>query len=215
MNRTDIYNEIKNKGLDCKNVIDVGACYGEWSTNIRQIFDNAFILGIDATDWTGNGEFSECNASEICTLYHKDNAEVIFYKTAGRNCTGDSIYRENTIHYGDNHLVKQVHKTKTLKTLCEKYNITNIDLIKLDTQGSELDILIGLGDLLDTVQFLEIECSIVEWNKGGCSFNDVIKFLENKFNIYDIVELHRIYNKDLAQIDVIFQNKNSNIKKIF
>jgi hypothetical protein len=37
--------------------------------------------------------------------------------------------------------------------------------------------------------------------------------MKDKFIIYEIIELHRHYDLDLIQIDIIFQNKNSKIKK--
>jgi hypothetical protein len=97
--------------------------------------------------------------------------------------------------------------------LCEKNQIPRVDLLKLDTQGSEILIMKGLGDMLNNVEFVEIECSLVEYNLGGCLIGDVIEFMKDKFIIYEIIDFHRHYDLDLIQIDIIFQNKNSKIKK--
>jgi hypothetical protein len=67
--------------------------------------------------------------------------------------------------------------------------------------------------MLDNVELFEIECSLVEYNLGGCLIGDVIEVMKNKFIFYKIIDLHRHYDLDLIQVDIIFQNKNSNIKK--
>ena len=48
---------------------------------------------------------------------------------------------------------------------------------------------------------------------GGCSLQDVIDYLKDRFVIFDVIELHRLNGNDLFQIDIIFQNKKSNIVK--
>ena len=50
----------------------------------------------------------------------------------------------------------------------------------------------GLGDKLNDVEFIELECSLIEWNIGGCSLQDVIEYLKDRFVIFDIIELHRL-----------------------
>lgn len=214
ISRFSTYERLKNVGFNPKTCIDVGACYGEWSSIIRNIYPNAIIMGIDANDWNKNKQFPFTDISEVEVLSDEDNKEVIFYKKIEGNCTGDSIFKENTFHYAPNLLVEEKRITKTLNTLCNKNNIDTIDLLKLDTQGSEILIMKGLGKKLNDVEFIEVECSLVEWNLGGCTIVDVIDFLKPNFEIYDILETHRINEFDLIQIDILFKNKNSKIKII-
>jgi hypothetical protein len=42
---------------------------------------------------------------------------------------------------------------------------------------------------------------------------DVIEYLRDKFDIYEILEFHRLNGLDLIQVDILFQNKKSLIKK--
>lgn len=39
-------------------------------------------------------------------------------------------------------------RVTTIDEYCEKHNIHTIDILKIDTQGSELDILMGIGNML-------------------------------------------------------------------
>ena len=60
---------------------------------------------------------------------------------------------------------------------------------------------------------LHSRCSVVEFNIGGCSFYDVINFLKEDFDIFEIPTLIRIGGY-LCQMDVIFKNKKSKIKSL-
>lgn len=213
MYRSLVYNRLKEFGFNPSVSIDGGACHGEWSASIREVFPTTTIMGVDANDWNKNGSFPHVNIGEVQVLSDQDGKEVIFYKKVEGHCTGDSLFRENTLHYEGDRLVEEKRVSVTLKTLCGKHGIQKIDLLKLDTQGSEIMIMNGLGEMLNDVEFIEIECSLVEWNIGGCMIGDVIEYLRDKFDIYEILEFHRLNNLDLIQVDILFQNKKSNIKK--
>lgn len=210
--RNQVYSRLKELGFNPTTIVDCGACVGEWSGQIRQVYPESFIMGIDASNWS-QGNIPSTNISEFEVLSNEDNKEMIFYKKSEGLCTGDSIFKENTQHYQEHNTIKEVRLTKTLKTLCDNHNIEKIDLLKIDTQGSEILVMEGLGERLNDVEFVELECSLIEWNIGGCSLQDVIDYLKDRFVIFDIIELHRLNGNDLFQIDVIFQNKKSNIVK--
>jgi hypothetical protein len=112
-----------------------------------------------------------------------------------------------------NTLIEKI-KSTTLIEILNKHNLNEINLLKIDTQGSELLIMKGLGDKLKEIEFIELECALVDYNIGGCTFYDVLNFLKDDFEIFDIVELHRHNVHYLCQIDVVFQNKKSKIVKL-
>jgi hypothetical protein len=73
----------------------------------------------------------------------------------------------------------------------------------LDTQGSELLILKGSREILKTVKFIIVECSIVPYNSGAPNFSETIDFLQSEnFHPYAIAEFHK-NKKRLFQLDVI------------
>ena len=53
-----------------------------------------------------------------------------------------------------------------------------IDLLKIDTQGSELDILIGAGDLLNNTSIIECEVEFVPLYKNQPLFQDIENYLK-------------------------------------
>jgi FkbM family methyltransferase len=224
MNKNNFYKSLINLNINPQVIVDCGAARGEWSSMIKSIFPESFVLGVDANDWC-KGNIPGADAQEIQVLSDVDDKELTFYRKkenieAGTFCTGDSLYREASQHYQSFNTIEETVKTKTLNYILNKHNKNKIDILKIDTQGSELLIMKGLGEKLNEIKFIELEVSILEYNEGGCSFNEIIAFLSDNFNVYDIVDITRsnlsTFNvlktpkggDFLFQMDVIFKNKS-------
>ena len=67
----------------------------------------------------------------------------------------------------------------TLRDICDKYEIIP-DCIKIDTQGSELDILMGMQNILDNLKFIELEVEFNPQYKNQPLFSDIDLFLRKK-----------------------------------
>jgi FkbM family methyltransferase len=216
MNKNNTYENLKGLGFNPNVIVDCGAAWGDWTRMVNRLFPESFIISVDANKWT-DGQIPGSSVTEISVLSDEDNKEMIFYRKkesieGGTFCTGDSLFKEQTQHYSYNNTIEDKVLTTTLKTILNKHNKSKIDLLKIDTQGSELIIMKGLGDTLQNVEFIELECSIIEYNIDGCVFTDIVEFLKNDFEIFDIVDLQYHYGF-LAHIDVIFKNKKSKIIK--
>ena len=142
----------------------------------------------------------------IAVLDSEDGIEKTFYETrAYVPGTGDSIYRERTAAYAGDALVSTRHLTQRLDSLVEQRGWPLPDFIKLDTQGSELDILRGAPLCLDHVRGLQIECNLQQYNEGAPLFADVLEFMNlNGFRLYDLAQFHFNQQSELLQVDAIF-----------
>jgi hypothetical protein len=67
-----------------------------------------------------------------------------------------------------------------LSDWAESEGLSSIDYIKIDTQGSELDILNGAGDLINSVRCIDIEVEFNPIYEGQNLFWEVDKFLREK-----------------------------------
>ena len=97
--------------------------------------------------------------------------------------TGSSIYPENV---AEHKFEKVKLKSKKLSDVVES---KNYDLIKLDTQGSELDIINGSKSIFENTKYLMIEAQTLEYNLGAPLFDFTYKYLKDLS-----FKLEHIYN---------------------
>ena len=67
----------------------------------------------------------------------------------------------------------------TLDEWCRNHDVAQVDVIKLDTQGSELGILEGAAETLAGVRAVEVEVQFNELYEGVPLFGDVDRFLRS------------------------------------
>lgn len=79
-------------------------------------------------------------------------------------------------------------KTDTLDHQLEVHGLKYLDFIKLDTQGSELQILLGAKQVLsDSVLGIEVEVNWIERYQGQHFFHEIDSFLYTRgFELYDL-----------------------------
>jgi len=190
----------KNCNLNFKNVLDIGAFKGEWTNTFKNFFPESNILMIEANE-DNEEDLKKVGPYKIALLGEEDNKEVNYYKALNAIQTGNSIYREQTTTEFET--VKK--KTIKLSTLLD--SDTTYDLIKIDTQGSELNIIKGGLPIISKTNFLLLEVSLFQYNENSPLIDKVISYLSKiGFKLVDIVDL--LYNqKDgcLLQIDAMFK----------
>lgn len=103
--------------------------------------------------------------------------EVTFYLDGlGAESTGpgNSYYLEDTHHYLNT--PSEIRITNTLDNIYD--DTFTFDLVKLDTQGSELDIIKGGKNLFKKVKGVIIEENVYRYNFGAALHVDVRKYME-------------------------------------
>lgn len=187
-----------------KSILDIGANTGQFYKLISKVYPQSEYLLIE-----GNPECeSELESLKVeykIQLLSNSDKEVDFWiDNSNSKSTGNSIYKENTNFFINSKSIKL--QTRTLDSILDKV----FDLIKIDTQGSELDILKGASKTIKNCKGIILEVSMVEYNQGSPLQDEVYKFMEDiGFIPADI--LNKIYhpeNGQHIQSDVLFINKN-------
>lgn len=76
---------------------------------------------------------------------------------------------------------------QTLATFLGEAGLRHVDLLKLDTQGNELDILRSLGDRIDDVEVIKTEVEMVPMYVGQPLFQDIAAYLVQRgFEFVDL-----------------------------
>lgn len=187
----NMLNNLKKLNLKVSNILDIGAHFGEFAKDIHSLYPESYILMIEGNKrcekMLEKLPFDHCIA-----LLSDSNKEVEFYLNPNNDvCTGSSYYKENSQHY-ENAISEKV-STYTLDEVVEDTG-KEFDFIKLDTQGSELDILRGGIKSLGKAKYVLIECSNIEdkvYNEGSPHMSEVIEFMKShNFTKYHVVDDH-------------------------
>ena len=139
----------------------------------------------------------------LITALGDQEREVTFYtRKAKPHTEGNSYYKE--ANYWDvPHLV--LESKRKLQRLDDLFTEgTEFELIKLDTQGSELDILKGGKNLVSKSSAVILEVSYVEYNLESPLAEEVIDYMKNVgFDIY--IEIGEHYSNEPQWKDIIVQ----------
>lgn len=140
------YKDAEEKIRNAKNfIIDAGAQAGFFSLYARALNPDIKIIAIEPDE--ENLQAMENNFSQN----NINNIEVISSALAGTRSVRDFfVSTDFHDHSLNKNLVKKIaRKVKvqglTLGDICEKYNINQIDLLKMDIEGSEYEVLNNLS----------------------------------------------------------------------
>jgi FkbM family methyltransferase len=195
------FNYYKSINVDFKNVLDIGAYEGQWSRLFTSIYPDANVLMIEANK-EKEKTLKEIGNYKIALLGGKDNEEVDYYKCLNGVPTGNGIYPENTEH----EFQPEKRKAITLPTLLGSEK--GFDLIKMDVQGSELNIIKGALPIIKNTKYLLLELQTYPYNKGAPQIEEVVSYLHGlNFGFVDLFDL-MYSNNHLIQVDGLFINKN-------
>lgn len=211
--------KLRNEGFKPKTVLDIGAWRGKWARSFTQIFPYSDIILFEANPISKPYLESSNYIFFNKLLWKYANIEKEFYTLIDELSninTGSSLYLENTPVYNEETTVVKKLKTDTLDNIISENKITNINFIKIDVQGSELDIFEGASKMFENnfIEFILMELSLREYNKGTPDFYQYLNYMEKKgFYPFDIYEIHE-WQERVLQIDVLFVNKYSDFYKL-
>ena len=132
-----------------------------------------------------------------CLLYSSEQKLNLY----SQSITGDSISYDQVIHKTVETLVVT---TQALDSFVQSHNLVKPDFIKIDAQGSELEILKGSSTVLASTSLLYIEAPITSVNSGAPMAHSIIDFLKGlDFKVSSFNEHHYLPGQ-LAQIYILF-----------
>ncbi len=174
-------------------LFDVGANIGRYSITLAEVFGtNASVHSFEPSPNTflklQTNTTSIPNIKAHNFALSNTTGEAILYTTEKNSEVASLINLEQTTtKYGDR--VTETIQMKTADDFCNEHRIEQIDFMKIDVEGFELNVLAGAQNLL---QLGKIHCIQFEFGIPNIDsrtyFRDFWNLLNHQYRIYRIVE---------------------------
>lgn len=203
---------LKNIGFKPNRILDIGCNVGQFYKLCQKVWGD----DIDSVLIDGNQNVEE-DIIKLGVPYRieilSDEIKIVdwFSTTENPKCTGDSYYRENTKHYSDDKVIIKRGITNTLDNL---FGENRFDLIKIDTQGSEIDIIKGGINICKNSKYIILETSLIEYNIKSPKEDFVVEFMKSiGFKMVNVLDVHYLVDvetseRTMTQRDLLFENEN-------
>jgi FkbM family methyltransferase len=208
--------DIKERGVEIKNIMDVGANETSWSREIQRIFNSANFFLIEP----------QAEMKEYLITFCNDFPGSRYYLTGvGNKCEDkyltiwDDLQGSSFLPALDNKLIangsQRMIEMLTIDKILVKEDLPIPDLIKLDIQGYELTALEGATKLFGKTEVFILEVSLFQFHSGMPIFFDVINFMNQRgYVVYDLLGfLRRPIDGALGQCDLCFVKNNGLLRK--
>ena len=189
-----------------KTVLDIGAHEGDFFDQMRGIgnYDRYFAI-------EGNIHCKEKLSSKgvetFFGLLGKEKSKANFYRRKGNlACTGSSLYRELSEHFNDDNVVVSEEEVINLDSIFGTQD--QFDFIKIDTQGSELDIISGGRNICGKSKAILLEVAVSSYNDGAPLYEEVVRYMQDfGYDAVDVIGDSRYPDGTIFQMDILFLNR--------
>ena len=204
---------LRGAGFRPTAVIDIGAHDGAWSIMAHRRFPEATFHMVEALPGKKDVLSDVCarrlksGSTLHITLLGPEARDAVTFFEMG---TGSSVLSEVTGFAR----TQRALPMQRLDGLLEPLALEGPLFVKIDTQGFEIEILKGAEQILRKTEAALLETSLLEFNEGAPSINEVIAFMDERdFVPFDICELHRrASDQVLFQCDILFVKKDSALR---
>ena len=197
----NVFSLVKGTKSEKKVLFDIGANRGEYTKALLQSFPDAQIHSFEPA----HGTYATLK-SNVCEdnvklnnfgISNEISESVLYYDK--ENSRLASLYNRQLDYFGVDFSKSETVRLDTLNHYCKENDVYQIDLLKLDIEGNELNALKGASELL-----AEKRIKIIQIEFGGCNI-DSRTFLRDFWNLlHENFRMYRILKdgfKEILQYD--------------
>lgn len=198
-------------GIPIENIIDIGCHHGASILSYQKKLNPKKIYGFEGSVENYNILKKNINLPNVelfnMAVSNVDNDNGQFFITKADVCNSLSMPCEKRLGPSTTQTVKVVR----IDTWAQQYNVTNLDFVKIDTQGDDFKVILGIGKLIEKVKVLKAEVWFSEpeiYYENVDLFYHVMKYLcENGMRLYQFSNLYHQKNGKLLWGDAVFVKK--------
>ncbi|MCW9034197.1 MAG: FkbM family methyltransferase [Rhodospirillales bacterium] len=181
-------------------IFDIGAHRGESVVFFRSIFPEANIFSFEPepTNFQALKNVAhEHNAKPFNLALSSKNEDVVFFKQDISHLGGLIPINQkssDSLGYAEKAKNEEISVTSlTLDSFCSQNFVQEIDLLKIDVQGHELEVLRGAGIMLQNTHCVTVEISLYDfYGQNTNALLDVEKIMAaNDFALWDIAKISK------------------------
>lgn len=168
---------LKEGGFEPKVIYDIGSCVLHWTKEAKKLWPDATFVLFDAF---AEAEFLYAGYNYHIGALSDEEKEVHFFQNE-YHPGGNSYYREIGSPTPDYYFPKKnfiCKRTCTLDKVVKERGFPLPDFIKIDVQGSEMDILRGGLETVKNATRLIVELQHMEYNQGAMQASESVPIIE-------------------------------------
>jgi len=188
-----------------KVIYDIGSSVLHWHREIKTIYPESLVYCFDAAPNVEPLYIANKVDGWCIGLLGNEDKKVECQLHTELNLV--NFYEENVelSKVPPSHFVPTTLQMRKLSTAIKEKNFKLPDLIKMDIQGSELDVIKGSIDIIQHSKVVILELPTLEWNLGAPHKTETIEFMES-IGFKNCGEFFR--NPTGADGDFLFENLN-------
>ena len=198
-------------------VIDIGASTGEYAKMLRRFGYDKYIFSIEPVSKSFKILNKNCSSDKkwsskqyIISKQNKNKIKINVSKDFDNSSILNSTELHLKNHKGAEFFYTEEIDSKSLDQLLnEDIDIQKNMMLKIDTQGTESDILESGDASLDKFKLIQVELSIQKLYSNQKLWTEVVQFMKEKgFDVWNIIPGYKQKDKgQLYQFDAIFYKK--------
>lgn len=202
---------IFKKNISC--VFDVGANVGQFLKKIRKLGYNKKIYAFEpiSTNFEELKKIKDKNLELFNFGFGDKNEKIKINVTAGTDLSSILQPNETGKKILGNKINIQKQEIVSIKKFDDFFNLQNHsnNLLKIDTQGYDLNVLKGASSSLKYIDYILVETSFISIYKNAPNFCEINKYLtDNNFFLTNIYPLSRNKNGSIVECDCLYKNIN-------
>lgn len=208
---TNSFEFLKSKEFDPKFILDIGANHGTWTRDMIKFFPDSIYILIEPQAYLERSieDLKSCSKIKFYPI-GLGNKNGILSFSINQSDDSSSFKPTDSGIKGYAFVDSIPVQMKTLDAFLEEENLPIPDIVKIDTEGLDLEVLEGASSIFGLTECILIEASIHQ-KAFPNSLLKVMNYMDERgYEVFDFTDLNRPFSNGLLWlVEIFFLKKKS------